>query len=326
MNRVSPIRRAVRRLVNPIRRILHRHGFDSIRNHRQTGQLIKALGRCLEHDSVPLPRIIHLETRTRCHGRCAFCAASIQTDTRPDVTMSDELIGRILEDLAEWGYANRLSIYNNNEPFLDKRIYDIVARARKALPDAYLELKSNGMTLNMEKVRHVFNAGLDTLYINDYRERDLVDKGEHSQNILKIKRTVEASRRYRGHYAGRKSWSPRVVIDLRDIGEVLDNRAGTAPNGMRITKPLRRSCMRPFEMISINPNGLVALCSNDLNFDAPMGDVNRSKLREIWLSPEYDAVRRRLLAGDRSVKSTCAECDYSGHTDEILEEYGISPS
>ena len=73
------------------------------------------------------PLVIHLETRSLCNSRCGFCAAAITNPTRPtDVLMPDPLIQKVLTELAEIHYANRLSFYNNNEPFLDKRMFEIV--------------------------------------------------------------------------------------------------------------------------------------------------------------------------------------------------------
>ena len=63
-----------------------------------------------------------METRSKCNAFCSFCPASVTSDKRKDVYMPDELIKKIIEELSELDYPNRLSFYNNNEPFLDKRI------------------------------------------------------------------------------------------------------------------------------------------------------------------------------------------------------------
>ena len=73
-----------------------------------------------------------------------------------------------LSQLSELKYSNRLSFYNNNEPFLDKRIYSFIKLARKKLPNVFLELKTNGKGLKLENILEIFSNGLDYLYINDY--------------------------------------------------------------------------------------------------------------------------------------------------------------
>ena len=48
-----------------------------------------------DSDSFFLPRIIHIETRTKCSGGCSFCLASYKTDPREDGSMSDEMVNDI---------------------------------------------------------------------------------------------------------------------------------------------------------------------------------------------------------------------------------------
>ena len=61
-----------------------------------------------------LPKIIHVETRSMCNGSCSFCAAAVQFKTRPDILMSDQRIEKIINELSEYNYSNRLSFYSNN--------------------------------------------------------------------------------------------------------------------------------------------------------------------------------------------------------------------
>lgn len=284
--------------------------------------LVKSLSHSLEENTYGLPRIIHVETKTKCNGRCNFCAASVGNDTRPDLTMSDELVEKIITELGTLKYSNRLSFYNNNEPFLDKRIYDIIANARKAMPSAYLELKSNGTALTYEKICKIFESGLDMLYINDYRSEGPSGELITHKNILAIKEQIAKSRRFKGHYEN-GTYFTRILISDRKETEVLGNRAGTSPNGMHITTALMKPCLRPFEMLTIDPTGKVGLCSEDLNFEAPMGNISTSTIWEVWNSPAYNEVRRQLLSGNRNVKSTCQKCDYKGFTYEILSELSL---
>ena len=64
--------------------------------------------------------------------------------------MQEETVEKIINELSEVNYNNRLSFYNNNEPFLDKRIYSFIQIARNKLPKAFLELKTNGKGLKLK--------------------------------------------------------------------------------------------------------------------------------------------------------------------------------
>ena len=278
----------------------------------------------LQEDKPPLPRIVHVETRSRCNGQCNFCAAAVTTDTRSDITMDEALIDKILKELAAVNYPNRLSFYNNNEPFLDKRMPDIIAKARQMLPRAYLELKSNGKSLTLDKFHQVFQSGLDTLYISDYRSAEDFHAKRHDPKVAKILEEISRTRRFKGHFA-RNHYHNRVIIALTRVDSVLGTRAGSSPNREVMDQPIQAPCLRPFEMMTVNPSGLVALCSEDLFFDQPIGNLRQQGLWEIWTSPEYAIIRRELLKGNRACKPTCAKCDYRGYTMEVIEELGLTP-
>ena len=152
------------------------------RNSRSIKNLIKPLEEEFSSYPIPHPRIIHIETRTRCNSTCSFCPANYNENSRDDLFMEDNLVYKILNELKEIDFMNRVFFYNNNEPFLDKRIFEFIKRAREALPKGYLELKSNGRGLKIDKILEVFHCGLDTLYINDY-----TDTPQHSKNVKKIR-------------------------------------------------------------------------------------------------------------------------------------------
>lgn len=288
-------------------------------------ELINVYRRVIEQDLRFLPQRIHVETQTRCNSKCAFCAASVQHEKRPNLVMPDELIDKILDELEEINYSNYLFFYNNNEPFLDQRIFEIIAKARKMLPNVYLELISNGTLLNMEKVIQIFDNGLDSLKINDYRGADHVIKGEQSSNIQKIKDEVASGRRFKGEIVDGK-YSMRIRINLKCIDAVLGKRAGSAPNRKDKIDVMSSPCLRAFEMLTVNPEGKVALCSNDLYVEESMGNVNEQSLISIWQSPAYQQVRQELLKGNRSIKSTCSKCDHRGYDlQEMLVTNNLYP-
>ena len=67
-----------------------------------------------EKGTFSLPRVVLIETRSKCNGTCAFCPASALTDERSDELMSLEVFNKIIDDLAKINYSNRVSLFNNN--------------------------------------------------------------------------------------------------------------------------------------------------------------------------------------------------------------------
>lgn len=271
-----------------------------------------------EKGFITLPRVVLIETRSKCNGTCSFCPASALTDERPDELMNIETLRKILNDLAKINYSNRVSLFNNNEPFLDKRIYEIVKLTRKYLPKAYIELKSNGTLLNQEKVIKVFAAGLDMLNINDYSKNNA-----HTNNIENLKKELSSSRRFN---INSNIGSPkRINIELRKMDAVLGSRGGKSPNKKDFFNPYKtQPCMRATEMMTINPKGNVGICCEDYASTLIVGNVNNESIYKIWSSKDYVYIRKSLLEGNRSINQICSKCDHIGYSNEMLDENNVS--
>ena len=52
-----------------------------------------------------------------------------------------------------------------NEPLLNKQAYQNISSARDYLPDAKIELITNGDVLNITRLKKLFKSGLTTLLI-----------------------------------------------------------------------------------------------------------------------------------------------------------------
>lgn len=263
-----------------------------------------------------LPSTIHIETRTMCNGRCSFCPSAVQYKLRPDELMSEELFKKIIGDLAESNYSGRVSLYCNNDPFLDSRIFDLLAYSRERLPSALLELKTNGIALTWDKTLCAFNSGLDQLHITDYME-DIA--GPHRPNIEEIRSNALRSRRFNLLAEGH---SFRIKVSKRYVNEVLRTRAGLAPNRFETKSHAEVLCLRPFEMMTVNPLGIVAMCSEDVLFREPMGDLKIQTIKEVWNGIRYREARALLLRGSRKSYQTCTGCDYVGISEDLVQRRG----
>lgn len=270
-----------------------------------------------EKGVITLPRVVLIETRSKCNGTCTFCPASALTDERNDELMSMDIFNKIIVDLAKIDYSNRVSLFNNNEPFLDKRIYEIVQITRKALPKAFIELKSNGTLLNAKKVIKIFEAGLDMLNINDYTKDN-----KHTKNIENLKKELSNSRRF--NINNNVSSAKRINIELRQMSAVLGSRGGKSPNKKKFYNPYKNEpCMRSTEMITINPRGNVGVCCEDYASTLIVGNVNEKSIYKIWTSENYVSIRKSLLKGNRSINEICKKCDHIGYSKEMLEENNV---
>lgn len=239
-----------------------------------------------------LMKEVEIETVNRCNGVCPFCPVNRNVESRPYARMTDELFERILIQLGEMGYAGRLGLYSNNEPFLDTRIIEFARKARNMVPKAFIHLYTNGSLLTREKVLAIMPY-LDRMIIDNYN-----DNLELNDNVREIN---ELCREQEGNL------DKKIVIHLRRLNEVLYTRGGQAPNNLK-KKIFHMPCVYPFEQMVIRPDGKVSLCCNDALGKWTMGDLKEQSLIEIWNSWEYREVRAKLMKG-RSEIELCRYCD-----------------
>jgi radical SAM protein with 4Fe4S-binding SPASM domain len=115
-----------------------------------------------------------------------------------------------------------------------------------------------------------------------------------------------------------------VVLDRQQpLTCTLENRAGNIKRNAHIFKGHQRqfvnnSCNRPFSMITINPKGEVVLCCADMYGDVIMGNVQKSRLEEIWNNELFNYYRRTLIAQGRKNLKLCNGCSHTGKASHVF--------
>lgn len=280
--------------------------FIKDRLHNKFAEITKK--RILSSD-FSIFRIIHIETRTLCNGRCSFCRAAAQFKAREDRLMDEAIFMKVINELSAINYRGRITLYCNNEPLLDPRLFDFLKISRQKCPDALLEIKTNGKILTVEKLKSLVDAGVDWLCINDYTRL-----GDFKKNI---KETISFLKK-----GGLGSSECKIYIECRKENDVLDNRAGTSPNRNTPLKTLHRFCMRPFEMITVGTNGQIGLCGCDFDFSYVLGNIKDTSLLDVWKGDDFKRIRESMIRNDRSCTPPCKVCDFhSYYSYDLKGEY-----
>jgi pyruvate-formate lyase-activating enzyme len=170
---------------------------------------------------------ICIETGAHCNRACHFCPTN-NTVFPPKEFMPDEFYHHIVADLKSWGYAGGFSLYGHNEALLDPRIVDLTRYAHNELPGVHQSLSTNGDYLTLELAINLFEAGLHTMLVNCYDDRqNLIERMEA------IARHLETLPGYHVHYIGSDAWAfpmqfhaterSFTLYDARKYGEGLPN-------------------------------------------------------------------------------------------------------
>jgi radical SAM protein with 4Fe4S-binding SPASM domain len=265
---------------------------------------------------APLFRTVFFELRTRCNGRCTFCAASVQSETRPDVTMPFDTYAKVIEELAGIDYAGEIAYHVNNEPLLVPDLDRFVRHARERLPRAWIRIYTNGLALSRVKGESLLRAGIDELTVNWYAADPRAPLPSHLATLRDevLPRFHPASRVRTGNGPERPGDRSifRFNINRRRIDEFLDSRAGSAPNKQVRPEDATGFCEHPFTQLNVTVDGRVGRCCADFYFQDVMGNVNRESVLAIWRGGPLERARRDLLRGDRSQSALCRRCDFRG--------------
>ena len=249
----------------------------------------------LSTEEPPMPLIVNLETINRCNSNCAFCTANKYAEKRPYCRMEDDLFYKIIDQLADWGYKGHLTLYGNNEPWLDTRIVEFHKYCREKLPDCFIFMSTNGLLLDIDKVKSVIPY-VDQLIINNYCEN--MKLHDNVQKIYDYAKTHEDEFK-----------DVELLFQMRYAKAVLTNRAGSAPNKKNTQKIVDETCLMPYTDMFIFPDGRMGICCCD-NFESTtLADLTKTPLKEAWNSNPYKNVRNAVRE-TRANFDFCKYCDF----------------
>ena len=246
-------------------------------------------------EEAPYPLVVNLETINRCNSTCSFCTANKNAEKRPYTRMEEELFYSIIDQLRDWGYKGHLTLYGNNEPWLDTRIVEFHKYCREQLPDSFIFLSTNGLLLTVDKVKEIIPY-VNQLIINNY----CLDMKLHS-NVQEI---YDYAKRHEEEFK-----DVELLIQMRYMDAVLTNRAGSAPNKENTRKVIKETCLMPYTDMFIFPDGKMGICCCD-NFEVTnLADLTKVPLKDAWNSEEYKKLRLAVKDG-RGDYSFCKYCDF----------------
>lgn len=270
------------------------------------------------NSQLPLFNSVFFEVRTRCNGGCTFCAASVRSETRKDVIMPQEIYRKVGNELRALNFNGIVAPYVNNDPFLYPHLTDFVSEMRQRLPQAWIQIQTNGNALTVKKAEELIQAGLDELNINHYDDDFLSPLPQPIEEIRNavLPKFFQTRQLRIGSSPPLSVAPPRGIfvfnVNRRKRDEVLDSRAGSAPNKEAKAEIPRGFCEYPFTQFNITADGRVAQCCADFFFSDQMGNVQNEKIIDIWTGDKFRIVRQNLLKGDRAGLSTCSKCDFCG--------------
>ena len=245
--------------------------FD--KNINRKSKIIRDTLRYVKGKNIPLPSVVEISDSGTCNRKCVFCPRS--DDSYEDIKefISDKLHHKIFKELSDLNYSGLIIYSGFNEPLLNKKAYKNIASARKYLPNAKIELITNGDVLNTRRLKKLFESGLSTLLISVY---------DGPEDMVKFKKMCKSVGLNKKQYVIRNRYLPAE----QNFGITLNNRAGMLKNAKHVVEPLKKSlkqkCNYPSYNLFIDYNGDVLMCSHDWGKKNILGNLYKKSIIDIW--------------------------------------------
>lgn len=296
---------------------------------------------------IPLstPMILFVDPSSACNFKCKFCPTGnpklIKETGRWQGVMDFGLYKKVIDNLKGFDkHLKVLRLYKEGEPFLNRRLADMVRYAKESGVVDYIDTTTNGYLLEPERIKPILDAGLDKINISVDGMSDeqfleftgvKVNFKKYVENIRSLyenKGNCEIVVKTAGDFLTEEEKS-RFFDTFGDYADriFIENVAPCWPEfdvestlGVKITRGIYNqpignvnTCPYIFYSISVNSDGSVSLCFLDWARKLLIGDVRKQGLKEIWEGELLFQYQIEHLRGRRKDIPVCAECGQLSH-------------
>lgn len=252
----------------------------------------KKLINMITNPPYPLFDKISIEINSFCNRFCSFCTRS--SDDREKVRMPEELVHKVLYELADIEYKGLISFHFYNEVFTDKRVFSFFQKCKELNLNNYLFTNGDYLTKDVIERLSKYNIKEFTLSIYDWKtDKEFQDKCDFFENELNLKEYT---------------WDFYIVKG----GENFGNRAGYVQHKVEeLDLPITAACSKIEKKVEVRYDGSVVMCCLDYYAIHKIGDIRNENIIDIW----YGEIRHKqimnLRKGLRKCYKLCSKCsDY----------------
>jgi radical SAM protein with 4Fe4S-binding SPASM domain len=265
------------------------------------------------------PNSVQIEFVEGCQLRCGVCGLNgIRGRENNYKFMKPAVLHSVITQIIDLGWNPRIEFAMHGEPSFHPNFIDMIYIARSIAPRLHLMMTSNGGGFlgkpgPLEKIKAVFEAGLNTLALDDYQDAFIVPKirAAVADQLPPDIFVYEYPAEHKGNPHRRTDYKMLTFIqDLinatKGTHSHISNHcgAGGPPNDNGQGK----KCARPFRELSVRWDGNVAVCCDDWRGEYKCGNVVTDGLDAVWNGPAMGAARIKLYHGQRDF-GPCRKCD-----------------
>ncbi len=269
---------------------------------------------------------LQVETSAHCNKACFWCP--YPTMVRPKGFMSWELYTKIVDEASTIPLITELCITGLGETLIDKLIVDRVRYARSRMPNAIIDIYTNGSLLSPERFEALKDAGVSAISISlnavtaeqhfqvmkGQRDFDLVVKNTEYAIANRDKVTIEVKAVVNGDsFTDDDTWKFYATwgwIKTGGHGQVVKEGNWAGLNRTMRETLGNSACHRALGQIYVLWNGKVTACCWDPDgTKATWGDLNTQSLREVYASEGYLGFREAHSENQAGKYDFCMGCN-----------------
>jgi len=307
-------------------------------------------------DVVPLPApfTIYLELTNICNFKCSFCPMHFKDYSEiagGSFTLGDAEIEKIFTDIKQLGRLKTLNLYMMGEPFVNRKLTDYIALAKRMDIAERIIVTTNGTLLPPPTAEKIVDSGLDYIRFSIYgtTQEELAATTGTKISLEWIFGNIKTLKSIRD---ARGSQKPHIYVKTIDTGDAARNARFqslfTGIGDETVIEPAmnwnddveevnlsglstavldtphfshkKEVCPFPFYTLVINADMQVTVCCTDWRKETVIGNLRTESLSDIWHGPPLRAFRLAHLERRRGELAGCTNCTYLYTAPDNMDE------
>lgn len=268
-----------------------------------------------------------------CTNKCYMCP--LRAFDGKNIKMSNETYKKTIQQLKELDFSGELHLYAQNEPFLDKNIFEKMEYANEILPKAEIAIISNFTVLDDEKIRKILISPLKYFSCSIYALKPENYKAICGRDNFKLSfiNQVKFLKEYAKnpkisfamylmndkHNQEDIEFCKHFIFDIAPIRRADFYETFTFFNTNFAPKKHNKGYINHciYDRFQIMNDGDVSLCSIDAGSALHVGNINQNSLKELLNCPQAIELRKRMLK-DKDETAYCRWCEFGRVENKFL--------
>ncbi len=285
------------------------------------------------------PPVLMIEPTNICNLKCPLCPSGNGSLKRTRGYMDFSTFKKVIDEVKD--KTMMLILWNQGEPFLNKNFLKMVKYASDT--GLFILVSTNGNYI--PDAEEIVKSGLDSLIVsldgttqevyNKYRVNGkLADVLENAHKITNAKKKLKSKipivkwqfivMKHNEHQIDQiKKLAKEIEVDQLQLKSVqiyskedIKNFLPENPKYRRykikgdnfeLKYGIKNQCKRLWRQPVVNWTGEMAVCCFDKDIDYKVGNINESKLIDIWKGEKFNKMRQIILTNRKSIPM-CRNC------------------